>query len=208
MGTIKYSLLTDKDALSVVDCVVKTFLYDEPMTKNLGITDSEFEVFATAICKKCIGKKLSYVCKNGRGKVVGFSLNEDLISDEQLPLDKITKKMNPIFNILERLDSLYVGDKKKTKKVFFHLFMGGSLSEYRNKGIVKKLIVKSLALAKKKNYKFAFGEATNLKSQNLVKGFGFEEINRIKYSEFKFNGAKIFKNIGEEYCKLMELKLS
>src|SRR3989344_5982114 len=137
MGTIKYSLLTDKDALSVVDCVVKTFLYDEPMTKNLGISESEFKVFVTVICNKCVKEKLSYVCKNFRGKVIGFSLNEDLISDEEFHFDKITQKMAPIFSILESLDSSYLKNKSKKKNVYFHLFMGGTLLKYRNKGIVK-----------------------------------------------------------------------
>jgi ribosomal protein S18 acetylase RimI-like enzyme len=207
MDKLKYSLLTNKDLPSAVDCVVKTFLYDEPMTKSLGITESEFKVFATVICKKCIREKLSYVCKNSQNKVIGFCLNEDLISDDSSSFDKVTKKMNPIFNILEMLDSSYLNDKQKIKNFFFHLFMVGSLSEYRNQGVAKKLIEKSLALAKKRKYKFVLTEATNLKSQNLLKKFNLEEVRKIEYSIFNFNGANIFKDIGEEYCKLMELKI-
>lgn len=208
MDKLKYSLLTTKDIPSTINCVVKVFLYDEPMTKSLNITEFEFKIFATSICNKCAKEKLSYTCTDNHNKIVGFCLNEDLISEEGLSFDNVTKKMDPIFNILEVLDSSYLNDKQKTRNLFFHLFMVGSLSEYRNKGIARKLIEKSLVLAKKRKYKIVLTEATNLKSQNLLKKFNFEEVRKINYSKFKFNNNPVFKDIGEEYCKLMELKLS
>jgi len=86
--------------------------------------------------------------------------------------------------------------------------MVGSLSKYRNKGISKNLIKKSLALARKRKYKIVLTEATNLKSQNLLKKFEFKDVRKIKYSKFKLNNSYVFKDIGEKYCKLMELKFS
>lgn len=76
MDALRYSLLTNKDLDSTADCVVRTFLYDEPMTKNLGITEPEFRVFATEICSKCVREKLSYVCKNEKGKLISKDIGE------------------------------------------------------------------------------------------------------------------------------------
>jgi len=207
MDQLKYLLLTNTDLSITIDCVVKVFLYDEPMTKNLDITESEFKNFVTIICNKCVKEKLSYICKNSHNKIIGFCLNEDLIDDGDISLDKITPKMNPILNLLGSLDSSYLKNKRKTKNTFFHLFMVGSLSEYRNQGIVKRLIKNSLVLAKKNKYKTALSEATNLKSQNLLEKFNFKFVKKVKYSDFKFKGVYFFKNIGEKYCKLMELKI-
>ncbi len=144
----------------------------------------------------------------GKTKVVGFCLNEDLITEPFEDSIKIAPKMNPIFSILGELDKRFLKNKKKIKKRFFHLFMVGSLKEYRNKGIAKKLTAKSLALARKRGFKEIVSEATNLKSQNLLrKYFGFNDIEKIIYKNFEFNNQLLFKDIGEESCNLMRLKL-
>ena len=86
--------------------------------------------------------------------------------------------------------------------------MVGSLKEYQNRGIAKKLINKTLLLAKKKKFKKAVTKVTNIKSKTLLKKhFNFEEITKINYKTFKFRGESIFKNIDEKACTLMTLKL-
>ena len=209
MGELKYSLLTKKDILSAINCVVKVFLYEESMTKSLNISNSEFRVFVKLICEKMAREKMSYVCKNNVNQVVGFCLNEDLVTEPLSKSVKITSKMNPIFVLLGRLDNSYFRNKKISQRKFFHLFMVGSLKEYRNKGIARELIAKSLALAKKREFELAITEATNLKSQNLFKNhFNFKEFKKIPYKKFKFKNKFPFKSIDEEYCKLMELKVN
>ena len=204
---LRYNLLTEKDLPSLVDCVVKVFLYEEPMTKSLGINESEFKFFADTICKKMIRDRMSYICKD-ENKVVGFCLNEDLISNPQRGLEQVTYKMNPIFNLLETLDNIYLRDKEKKKNLFFHLFMVGSLPEYRGKGIAKELTQKSIDFARKRNFDRIVTEATNIKSQNLFeKYFQFKMINKINYKTFNFDNTIPFKDIGEKSCDLMELKL-
>jgi len=207
MNQFRFSVLNSKDLPNVVDCVTKVFLYDEPMTKNLHISLKEFRHFVNIICKRCTQDGLSYVCKNGR-KVVGFCLNKDLIQENSEEFNSITKKMNPILGLLGELDNSYLRFKLKSPGKFFHLFMAGSFREYRNKGIVSEMIVRSLNVAKKKKYKFVVAEATNIKSQSLLKKFGFIEKNKISYSKFKFKNSKIFRDIGENYCKLMEIKIN
>ncbi len=164
---LEYSLLKEKDIDSTIKCVVKVFLYEEPMTKSLGITESEFKSFVDIICNEMVTKKLSYICKDN-DKVVGFCLNEDLISNSPKELSRVTYKMNPIFNILEKLDTLYLKDKKKKINYFFHLFMVGSLPEYRKWGIAKELTRRSINLATKKNF-----IAQNVKALSSQKGLFF-----------------------------------
>lgn len=207
MNKLNYSLLTQKDIPSTITCVIKVFLYEEPMTKTLGITESEFKIFVKAICKKTAKEKMSYVCKENN-KVIGFCLNEDLITKPFPESTRITSKMNPIFKLLKELDKEFLENKKVSKKIFFHLFMIGSLKEYRNQGIAKKLTANSLALAKKMKFKEVVTEATSTNSQNLLKKhFNFREFTEIKYGKFKFSKRLPFKDLGEESCKLMTLKL-
>jgi len=206
---LKYSILSKDDIPSTIDCVIKVFLYEEPMTRLLRISESEFQVFAELTCKKAAEEKLSFVCKNKDGRVVGFCLNEDLIAT---PLDsslKITPKMDPIFDILNQLDTFYLKDKKPLKNKFFHLFMVGTLSEYRSVGIARKLIEKSLTRANKKRFQAVVTEATNFRSQNLLKKyFNFNTLKRISYEKFSFNDKFPFKSLGKESCDLMEWRIS
>lgn len=208
MGKLNYSRLGTKDISPAVDCVMRVFLYDEPMTKVLGISESEFRVFAEGVCKKAAKERISYVCRNNLGKIVGFCLSEDLVSETFLNLEKITPKMNPIFIILGKLDSEYLKDKKCAKGRYFHLFMAGTLSDYRNRGIVREFIARSLNLARRKKFKKAVSEATSIKSQKLLENhFKFKTIKKINYKTFRFNNKFLFKNIGEASCNLMELNL-
>jgi ribosomal protein S18 acetylase RimI-like enzyme len=207
MGQLSYSLFKKKDIPATVECITKVFLYDEPMTKILKIKKSEFKIFIESICEKAVKEKMSYICKDG-DKVVGFRLNEDLISEPIPESIKITKKIDPIFALLDKLEEKFLKNKRRIKGKYFHLFMVGSLKEYQNRGIAKKLINKTLLLAKKKKFKKAVTKVTNIKSKTLLKKhFNFEEITKINYKTFKFRGESIFKNIDEKACTLMTLKL-
>ena len=204
---LKYNLLKEKDVSSTINCVVKVFLYEESMTKSLNITDLEFKFFASIICKEAVKRGLSYICKENK-EIVGFCLNDEFTSTPLKELSKVTCKMNPIFKILETLDIAYLKDKKTEAKSFFHIFMVGSLPEYRKCSIAKEMVRRSIKLAKQKNFERVIVEATNLKSQNLFKNyFQFKTMQRLNYKTFKFDGEFIFRDIGEEDCELMELKL-
>ena len=207
MNNLSCSVFTEEDIPSTIDCIVKIFLYDEPMTKSLGITESEFRTFAKAICERTAKEKMSYVCKDG-ATVVGFCLNEDLVTEPFSTSMNITSKMDPIFAILSSLDEEYLKNKERLKGRYFHAVMAGSLKEYRNKGIVKELASKSWALAKKKGFSEVVGEATNIKSQNLLqKYYNFNIAAKIDYETFEFEGKFPFKDINEKSCTLMSLKL-
>ncbi|MEK6888605.1 MAG: GNAT family N-acetyltransferase [Nanoarchaeota archaeon] len=209
MQNLTYTLLTEDDLTSAVKCVVETFLYDEPMTKNLGITAKEFEYFAKIICEKMIEEKLSYICKDGSNRVVGFCLNEDLITNPPSGIENVTTKMEPIFNILEKLDKLYLKCRAKERNIFFHMFMLGVLRESRGQGIAQKLVANSIKLAKSKSFSKIVTEATNINSQTLfTKKFNFKELHKTDYKKFENNRLKVFQNIGEKYCKLLELNIS
>lgn len=208
MERVKYNLLTKRDMKSTTQCIVKTFLCDEPMTKNLGISKKEFEYFAKIICEKMVKEKLSYVCKNLSNRIIGFCLNEDLITKPLKGIEMVTQKMEPIFKVLGGLDKLYLKDKTRKRNYFFHMFMVGVLGEYRSKGLAQKLISNSIELANLRGFSKILTEATNISSQNLfIQKFGFNELYDVNYKKFEHNGLKVFQNIGEKYCKLLELKI-
>ena len=208
MDRLKYKLLTKKDIGATIKCMVKTFLYDEPMTRSLKIPEKEFEHFTKLICGKMAEERLSYICKNSFNEVIAFCLNEDLITEPLKGIENITPKMKPILNVLEKLDALYLRDRNRKRKVFFHMFMVGALREYRGRGIVQRLITNSIRSAKSKGFCKILTEATSLKSQNLfIKKFGFDELYKLDYKRFAYNKSRVFENIGEKYCKLLELNI-
>ena len=207
MERLEYHLLTKPYLDSTVDCVTKVFLYDEPMTQALGMSEAEFQTFVRAICEKAVNDKSSYICGNNK-RVIGFALNEDLVGEPLPESVEITPKMSPILNLLGKLDKTYLKGKRISKGTAFHLFMIGSLREYRNKGIAKKLTDRSLALARRQGFDRVITEATNRKSQRLLgEYFGFRDRISQSYKYYRFGNKTPFSNIGEESCILMELKL-
>ncbi len=62
--------------------------------------------------------------------------------------------------------------------------MAGSLREYLGKGVIQRLIINSIRLAKLEGFCKILTEATNLKSQNLfIKKFYFNELYKIDYKK-------------------------
>jgi len=207
MDQLKYNLLSRKYLPRTINCVTKVFLYDEPMTCSLGMSEFDFQIFSRVICERAVNEKRSYICTRG-DDVVGFALNEDLMAEPIPESAGIPSAMSPILSLLEGLDKNYLKGKRVSKGELFHLFMIGSLREHRNQGIVRKLIDKSLALAKRQGFGKVVTEATNMKSQNLFRTyFGFKDAINTPYGRYKFQSQRPFKDIGELSCNLMELKL-
>ena len=58
MEKLECHLLTKPYLTSTVDCVTKVFLYDEPMTRALGMSEAEFQTFVRVVCEKAVNDRL------------------------------------------------------------------------------------------------------------------------------------------------------
>ncbi len=205
-GTI-FEILQENDIEQTIICVIETFSRGEPMAKSLGITSNEYHFFAEIVCKKAVKDGLSIVAKDkATGKVIGFCISEDLISEPPEGIEKVNAKFHPILALLTSLDEKYITSHKVEKGQIFHLYMAGVSESYKNRNIATMLLAESLKLAKLKNFSGAIAEATGLVSQHIIRDkLGFEEKDVIKYKSFLYEGKNIFKNIvNPPKCILLE----
>ncbi|NMG08455.1 hypothetical protein [Brasilonema sp. UFV-L1] len=92
---IKFRIIQPDDFEQTADLCSQVFANYEPMTRALKINSKEFKTFAESYCRKAIEDGLSIVATDSNGKVVGFVISEDLMT-EPPPLDEISGKFEPL----------------------------------------------------------------------------------------------------------------
>ncbi len=208
---IIYEIFIEEDDLEqTIACIIDAFPVREPMTKALHITPEEFYFFAKIYCKKALKDGLSIIAKDrDTGKVIGFMISEDLISEPPEGIEMISKKFHPIMTLLNRLEEEYRRNHLIEKGKVLHLFMGGVSQHYEGKNITTTLIEENLKLAKMKNFSYAIGEETsNIVLHITLDKLGFNEKYSIDYKSFTYNDKRVFKNIEDsKSCMLVEKQI-
>ncbi|MBW4634163.1 MAG: hypothetical protein KME30_20325 [Iphinoe sp. HA4291-MV1] len=92
---IKFRIIQQDDFEQTVDLCSQVFANYEPMTRSMKINSKEFQTLAEPYCRKAIEDGLSIVATDSNGKVVGFVISEDLMT-EPPPLDEMNDKIEPI----------------------------------------------------------------------------------------------------------------
>lgn len=207
---IIYEIFKENDLEQTIACIIDVFPRREPMTKALHITPDEFYSFAKIYCKKAVKDGLSVIAKDrDTGRVIGFMISEDLVSEPQEEIEMISKKFHPIMALLNRLEEEYKKNRMVDKGEVLHLFMGGVSQHYEGRNITTTLIEENLKLAKMKNFSYAIGEETGKVVFHITRDkLGFNEKNSIQYKSFTYKGEKVFENIETSAsCILVEKQL-
>lgn len=177
------------------------------MAKALRITPDEYYFFAKIVCEKAVKDGLSIVAKDKKnGKLIGFSISEDLESEPPEELENINEKFHPILELLTNLDENYKKLHTMKKGHIFHLYMVGVIKSFEKQNIATILLEENLKLAKLYNFSGVIVEATGSVSQHIIRDkLGFNEKFAIEYKSFTYNGENVFKNIENSHsCILLE----
>ena len=139
------------------------------------------------------------------GEVVGVTINMDMVSapvDDDVTFDDC---LNPVFGLLETLDTSVSDFDGATKGVFFHFFMLAVDERYSGNNIGSLQTQAAFDIAINNGYKSVVLEATGLVSQHVCGvRLGCKTISEINYSEFEFEGKKVFAGLGKDLtCQLM-----
>ena len=199
--------MRENDIEQTIACIIETFPGNEPMAKALGITPDEYYFFAKIVCEKAVKDGLSIVAKDKKnGKLIGFSISEDLESEPPEELEKINEKLHPIMELLTILDEKYKKFHTIKKGQIFHLYMVGVTKSFEKQNIATILLEENLKLAKLYNFSGAIVEATGYVSQHIIRDkLGFNEKFAIEYKSFAYNKKNVFKNIdNSNRCILFE----
>ncbi len=208
-NAITFEILQQADIELTAACISTIMSKYEPITKALQISEAEFYSFVIPYCHKAVKESVSLIAKDKQtGDVVGFIISEDLMIAPPDALETLIDKFEPVFHLLDELESVYKNKNSISQGEVLHIFLLGVLETYANKNIAKTLVRENLKLAKQRNLKFAIVEATGLVSQHIFSSFDFQEEATIEYKAYKFNNKNILSTVeNSEKCILMSAKI-
>lgn len=201
----KLTTLNKQYAAQTATILAEAFM-DEPMQTVLDTTFEDILEFMEHIVQHAIPTGLSAIAIDTEtDKVVGISINKDLLDEPIGKDDRFSEKLFPIFELLDQLDNKYHEYYEVKPNEIYHNMMLAIDSKYRNNDITTLFFNFCTDIAYKKGFKTMLAETTGPISFHVVtKKLGFKELYSIKYADFYFNGTYPFKNIkGAEYCYLL-----
>ena len=207
---IKYNPYTKSDADEMTRLLGTVFADRDPPAVAVGLSPSEFEDFIRLFCPKAAADGLTIVAQSVEtGEMCGALLTEDSASALPDGIEQLSRKFDPIFDILGQLDGDYRSGETVHPGESIHLFLLGVAERFGGKGIAKQLVAECLANGIGRGYRLAVTEATNKTSQHVFRKLGFVERVRRSYGDHRFNGQAIFASIAEQGGPiLMEKRLT
>ncbi len=191
------SILSSEDVDEAIDCIAQTFSQGEPMTSLLGISKEEFTYFAKVFITKAAREGMSVVARDiYSDQFMGCIICEDYVTDLPEGIEDISPNFNPIIALLESLGTCYKTEHSVNPGELYHLFMGGVYKEFAGSGVASQMSFFIEKLGKEKGYNGAIGEVTGPISQHVyINQLGYQPLYHIRYSDFLYEGKRIFKNI-------------
>ena len=201
-----------------VDCVSRVFSEQEPLACKLGVTAEDMEPIAFGF-SRCALKEGNGVIARDRasGKVVGFAISHDFLCDPMEEVHSVAPSLSPIMALLGDLYEVYNRQPLEKGEVYYFNIGGVDHGYYRGlpgsagvsgNQVAAQLFEANLAIARQKRYKKCVAMATSFFSQSLLRNAGFEEVHRVDYEGFEFEGSKPFKGMAWHLnCQLLEKDL-
>lgn len=190
-------------------CVANAFLR-EPMTRTLGINyEQVLNDFAKPV-EKVARDGLSVVAIDDEtGDVIGVCVNKDY-TVSPVEEDNGYSDSLPIFTLVDQLDDAATQLINVPSNEVFHLYILAVDGNHCSEGIAAKLTERTYQIAKEKGFKQIVSEVTGPISQHIIgQKAGFQEIGRVNYRDFEYQGVKVFKSITDaEACLLVQKQLN
>lgn len=103
---IEYGIYTAEDADAMARLLGEVFSRRDPPAVAAGLTAPEFEAFVRLFCPKAAAEGLTIVARHaGTRELAGALLAEDSASAPPDGMDRLSPKLEPIFDILDQLDA-------------------------------------------------------------------------------------------------------
>jgi len=202
---VTYNLLDEGHLDECISIMTDIFSRSEPLTRLLGINETEFSYFAEIFAAKAIEEELGvFAREHGSKRILGFCISEDLLSCPPPEADRISPKFLPIMALVNQLDSWFLSRYQARKGDYLHIFMTGISKYCRHREVSLGVVAESLRIAEVRGYRGALGESTNVLAARAAARNGFSELYAIPYSNFSFEGKAVFAEMGSHSsCRLM-----
>jgi len=194
----EYSVCTAGDAAEMARLLGGMFSRRDPPAVAAGLTPSEFEAFVRLFCPRAAAEGLTVLARDaGTGELVGALLTEDGASEMPDGMDRLSPKLDPIFDILGELDTEYRAERDVQPGEALHLFLLGVAESAAGRGVAQQLVSACVERGASMGYRLAVTEATNKTSQHVFRKQGFVERARRSYRDHRFEGQAVFASIAE-----------
>ncbi len=182
----------------LVALLADVFSSEDPPAVAAGITPPEFAALVELYRARAGTQGLTVVARCERtGALIGALLAEDSAAPFPDGVDRLSRKFDPIFDILSQLDAEYRGGRIVPAGRSLHLFLLGVSRGYARLGVAQRLVQECLANGARRGYRRAVTEATNVVSQHVFRKLGFADRVRRSYEHHRYGGRALFTSIVE-----------
>jgi ribosomal protein S18 acetylase RimI-like enzyme len=180
----------------LIALLADVFSAEDPPAVAAGITPPEFAALVELYRVRAGTQGMTIVARCERtGALAGALLAEDAAAPFPEGVDRLSRKFDPIFDILSQLDAEYRGGRIVPAGESLHLFLLGVSRDYARKGVAQQLVEECLANGARRGYIRAVTEATNVVSQHVFRKLGFTDRVRRSYEHHRYGGRAVFASI-------------
>ena len=195
---IEYAVCEPGDTPEVGRLLAESFTRHDPPAVAVGLTRGEFEAFVKLWLPGAGADGLTIVARDvATGQLAGALLTDDAAAPPPQGLDDLSQKFDPIFDLLDQIDTEYRQGRNVDSGRYLHLFLLGVADQFTGRSIGRHLVAACLANGAAKGYTSAVTEATNPVSQHIFRTLGFEKRAERSYGEYRLDGIPIFASIEE-----------
>lgn len=195
---IRCSICTVAEVGEVARLLGQAFASHDPPAVAVGLEPAEFEAFVHVLGPRIGADGLTIVARSGEtGALMGALVTEDLAAGPPPGMDRLTRKLDPIFELLGELDSEHRAGQTIEAGEALHLFLLGVDRRFSGRGVGQALVGACLANGVVRRYRRAVTEATNPTSQHVFRKQGFVERARRSYAAYRYGGEAVFASIAE-----------
>jgi ribosomal protein S18 acetylase RimI-like enzyme len=195
---VRFDVCQPGDVDELIALLSDVFAAQDPPAAAVGITPREFAALVELYRVRAGTQGMTIVARCERsGKMIGALLAEDSSAPFPEGVDRLSRKFDPIFDILSQLDAEYRSGRLVPAGESIHLFLLGVSREYARQGVAQRLVAECLAGGVRGGYKRAVTEATNIVSQHIFRKLGFTDRVSRSYEHHRYAGQAHFTSITE-----------
>ena len=182
-----------KEAASLI---AQSFVNSEPLVSGLQIPLTPFQKMCEEMVNQAVSQSMSFVAMENFqiiGVLLARKVTQPLIDKEKAT--QICPQMDPIFHLLDALETDSIEFSRLDKEKLVYLDMGACHPDWMGNGVVTALISHAVQEIAKRDFDL-IGACTNSISQQILKKHYIPmEINEIVYSNFPYKETYPFTNI-------------
>jgi GNAT superfamily N-acetyltransferase len=196
-GGLRYLSASEVPGESIVRVLSESFSR-EPMARALGASARDLAPFVKRFMPECTSNGLSVVAvrDDDPHTVVAAFLSRDFKSPVPEDIVEDCPWFLPAGQALMSIGEVYEARHPHLKRGdVADLWMVGTDTRFALRGIASRMFRLCLSLARARGFSRCVTECTGHYSQTAARRAGFEEITRLAYKDFRFEGRAVFAGI-------------